>query len=55
MNACPSDGLDAAGSALLLAARRWLDAGEPIGALLPGIPEPAHVGEVRAILLESIE
>lgn len=35
---------------LLHLMRKWLALHEAIGALLPGIPEPEHVGEVRTIL-----
>ena len=35
---------------LLRLMRRWLALHERIAALLPGIPEPEHVREVRAIL-----
>ena len=35
---------------LLRLMRRWLACYEAIGALLPGISEPEHVREVRAIL-----
>lgn len=35
---------------LLRLMRRWLATHEAIAALLPGIPEPQHVREVRAIL-----
>lgn len=35
---------------LLRLMRRWLSYHDAIGALLPGIPEPQHVKEVRAIL-----
>ena len=38
---------------LLRLMRRWLVTHERIGALLPGIPEPEHVREVRAILQGS--
>ena len=35
---------------LLRLMRRWLALHERVAALLPGIPEPEHVREVRAIL-----
>ena len=42
-------GLDAAGPALLLTARCWLDAHEAMGALL-GTPELPEVGELRTMI-----
>ena len=38
------------GPTLLRLVRRWLAIHEEIGAMLPGIPEPPHVREVRAVL-----
>jgi hypothetical protein len=38
------------GPTLLRLVRRWLTIHEGIGALLPGIPEPPHVHEVRVVL-----
>jgi hypothetical protein len=38
------------GPTLLRLVRRWLVIHERIGVLLPGIPEPPHVREVRAVL-----
>ena len=38
------------GPTLLRLVGRWLTVHERIGALLPGIPEPPHVQEVRAVL-----
>ena len=38
------------GPTLLRLVRRWLTIHERIGALLPGIPEPPHVRDVRAAL-----
>ncbi|WP_267359790.1 hypothetical protein [Methylobacterium sp. GC_Met_3] len=35
---------------LLRLMRRWLALHEAIGVLLPGMPEPEHVREVRAII-----
>ncbi|MCJ2136694.1 hypothetical protein MKK69_22030 [Methylobacterium sp. J-026] len=35
---------------LLRLMRKWLACHEAIAALLPGVPEPEHVREVRAIL-----
>ncbi len=43
-------GLDAAGDDLLRIARQWLDTHQRIGALLPGMPEPPHVAQVRVTL-----
>ncbi|WP_267426991.1 hypothetical protein [Methylobacterium sp. GC_Met_2] len=42
-------GLDAAGPALLLTARRWMEAHEAINNLL-GTPELPEVGQVRAMM-----
>lgn len=42
-------GEDAAGDALLHAARRWLDCHEEIAGLL-GLPAPTRVEQVRAVL-----
>ena len=41
------------GPTLLRLVRRWLTIHERIGALLPGIPEPPHVEQVRAVLQAS--
>ncbi|MDP4027219.1 hypothetical protein Q8W71_32105 [Methylobacterium sp. NEAU 140] len=41
------------GDVLLRLMRRWLAVHEAIGRLLPGIAEPEHVREVRAILTKS--
>lgn len=38
------------GPTLLRLVRRWLAVHERIGALLPGIPEPPHVQQVRVVL-----
>jgi hypothetical protein len=38
------------GPTLLRLVRRWLATHERIAALLPGIPEPPHVQEVRVVL-----
>ena len=38
------------GPTLLRLVRRWLTIHEQIAALLPGIPEPPHVQEVRVVL-----
>ena len=38
------------GPTLLRLVRRWLAIHERIGALLPGLPEPPHVQEVRVVL-----
>ncbi|SDO51319.1 hypothetical protein SAMN05216360_12512 [Methylobacterium phyllostachyos] len=46
-------GLDDAGPALLLTARRWLDAHEAMGALLR-TPELPEVGELRAMMRPPI-
>lgn len=35
---------------LLRLMRRWLACHETVAGLLPGLPEPKHVAEVRAIL-----
>lgn len=43
-------GCDPHGPTLLRFVRRWLAIHDQIGALLPGIPEPSHVHEVRMIL-----
>ena len=43
-------GQDPHGPTLLRLVRRWLAIHERIGALLPGIPEPPHVHEVRVVL-----
>lgn len=43
------DGLDVAGTALIITARRWLAVHETIAALL-GTPEPPEVLRVRATL-----
>jgi hypothetical protein len=39
------------GPTLLRLVRRWLTIHERIAALLPGIPEPPHVQEVRDLFL----
>lgn len=39
------------GPTLLRLVRRWLAIHERIGALLPGIPKPPHVQEVRDLFL----
>ncbi|MCJ2124779.1 hypothetical protein [Methylobacterium sp. J-077] len=36
---------------LLRLMRKWLACHEAVAGLLPGIPEPKHVAEVRAILM----
>ena len=38
------------GPTLLRLVRRWLAIHEEIGAMLPGIAEPLHVRQVRAVL-----
>ena len=43
------DGIDAAGPALLLTARRWLAIHEAIGSLL-GTPGPPEVSHIRAMV-----
>lgn len=43
-------GCEPHGPTLLRLVRRWLTIHERITALLPGIPEPLHVQEVRVML-----
>ncbi|MCJ2012654.1 hypothetical protein [Methylobacterium sp. J-076] len=43
-------GQDPHGPTLLRLVRHWLAIHERIGALLPGVPEPPHVQEVRVVL-----
>ncbi|MCJ2086110.1 hypothetical protein MKK88_08900 [Methylobacterium sp. E-005] len=39
---------------LLRLMRRWLALHQEIGAMLPGVPEPEYVAEVRAILRPTV-
>ncbi|MBE7203715.1 MAG: hypothetical protein INR70_38790, partial [Parafilimonas terrae] len=43
-------GRDPHGPTLLRLIRRWLAVHESIGSLLPWVPEPPHVQEVRTLL-----
>lgn len=42
-------GCEPHGPTLLRLVRRWLALHDRIGAMLPGVPEPLHVRQVRAV------